>query len=72
MEEKGIQTEIGNYNREIKAHNATVKSIKNLIVSLEAWFAGKGKASALFAKEVNRPPCEHPQHLWQPPQARTG
>lgn len=56
MENKGIQTEIGNYNREIRAHNATVKSIKNLIVSLEAWFVGvKEKLSALFAKEEKSP-----------------
>lgn len=56
MEDKGIRTEIGNYNREIKAHNATVKSIKSLIVSLEAWFVGvKEKLAALFAKEEKSP-----------------
>ncbi|NLT41012.1 MAG: MobA/MobL family protein [Clostridiales bacterium] len=56
MEDKGIQTEIGNYNREIKAHNATVKSIKRLIVSLEAWFIGvKEKLAALLAKEEKSP-----------------
>ena len=56
MEDKGIQTEIGNYNREITAHNATVKSIKSLIVSLEAWFVGvKEKLAALFAKEEKSP-----------------
>jgi hypothetical protein len=50
-EDKGIQTEIGNYNREIKAHNATVKSIKSLIVSLEAWFVKcQEKLTALFGQ----------------------
>lgn len=56
MEEKGIATEIGNYNREIKAHNAKASSIKKLIVSLEAWFVDvKKKLSVLFAKEEKSP-----------------
>lgn len=56
MEEKGIPTEIGSYNREIKAHNAKVSSIKKLIVSLEAWFVDvKKKLSVLFAKEEKSP-----------------
>ena len=56
MEDKGIQTEIGHFNREIKAHNAKVGSIKKLIVSLEAWFASvKEKLAVLFAKEEKSP-----------------
>lgn len=56
MENKGIQTEIGNYNREIKAHNVSVKSLKSLIVSLEAWLAeAKNKLSHLLAKEEKSP-----------------
>lgn len=56
MEDKGIQTEIGNYNREIKLHNTSVKSLKSLIVSLEAWFVSvKEKLSLLFAKEEKSP-----------------
>ena len=39
MEQKGIQTEIGDYNRAIKAHNAAVSTVKQLISSLETWLA---------------------------------
>lgn len=56
MEDKGIPTEIGSYNREIKTHNAKVSSVKKLIVSLEAWFVDvKNKLSVLFAKEEKSP-----------------
>lgn len=56
MEAKGIRTEIGDYNRTIKAHNAAVGTLKKLISSLESWLAEtKEKLSLLFAKEEKKP-----------------
>ena len=56
MEQKGIRTEIGDYNRTIKAHNAAVSTVKQLISSLETWLAeAKEKLAALFAKEERQP-----------------
>ena len=56
MEAKGIETEIGSYNREIKAHNTTMKSLRNIISSLEAWLrAVKEKLSSLFTREEKNP-----------------
>lgn len=56
MEAKGIRTEIGDYNRTIKAHNAAVGTLKKLISSLESWLAEtKEKLSLLFAREEKKP-----------------
>ena len=56
MEQKGIRTEIGDYNRAIKAHNAAVSTVKQLIASLEGWLAEtKEKLAVLFAKEEKQP-----------------
>ena len=37
MEKRGIQTNIGNLNREIKAANSQMKSIRQLIKNLKGW-----------------------------------
>ena len=37
MEKRGIQTNIGNLNREIKAANSLMKSIRQLIQNLKGW-----------------------------------
>ena len=37
MEKRGIQTNIGNLNREIKAANSLMKSIRQLIKNLKGW-----------------------------------
>ena len=39
MEKRGIQTNIGNLNREIKAANSLMKSIRQLIKNLNGWIA---------------------------------
>ena len=41
MEEKGIYTEIGDYNRAIKAHNSLMARLKNLLNSVSKWLAEK-------------------------------
>ena len=51
MEQKGIKTELGEYNREIKQHNLTLKKLKQLIAKLENWLAEtKEKIAKLFAE----------------------
>ncbi len=56
MEAKGIRTEIGDYNRAIKSHNAAVSTVKQLIASLENWLAEtKEKLATLFVREEEQP-----------------
>ena len=40
LEKKGVQTEKGNINREIKKHNTLVKAIKKKIKELSTWIDG--------------------------------
>lgn len=52
MEQKGLPTEIGNYNRQVKAHNSRLAALKNLITELSAWLKDVAeKFAALTAKE---------------------
>lgn len=37
MEEKGIRTQLGDYNRQIRAHNNALRNLKRLIADLSAW-----------------------------------
>ena len=37
MEEKGIHTELGDYNRQIKKHNTALSSLKRLLADLSVW-----------------------------------
>ena len=37
MEEKGICTQLGDYNRQIKVHNNALRNLKRLIADLSAW-----------------------------------
>ena len=37
MERKGIETDKGNYNREIRKYNELVKTIKEEIKTLKGW-----------------------------------
>lgn len=56
MEAKGIRTEIGDYNRAIKSHNAAVSTVKQLIASLENWLTEtKEKLATLFVREEEQP-----------------
>ena len=41
MEQKGIQTEIGDYNRAIKAHNSLMARLKKLLNSVSKWLTEK-------------------------------
>lgn len=45
MEKRGIETERGNINREIKAHNRIIAEIKEKISALKNWFSGIFKSS---------------------------
>lgn len=51
MEQKGIRTEIGDYNRAIFAHNGKMKKLKKLIVDLSKWIIGAVKK----LKELRNP-----------------
>lgn len=56
MEQKGIRTEIGDYNREIKAHNSTLSRLRKLFAELSAWLkATMEKLTALTEKEAPKP-----------------
>ena len=39
MEKKGIQTSIGNLNRDIKAANSLMQSIRQMVRHLKGWIA---------------------------------
>ena len=43
MEKRGIQTNIGNLNREIRAANSMMKSIRQLIQNLKGWITELGE-----------------------------
>lgn len=44
LEQKGIQTEIGSYNRAIKEHNRILKRLKELLFSVGKWLKEKKEA----------------------------
>ena len=49
LERKGIQTNIGNLNRDIKAANSLMQSIRQMVRSLKGWLSDlKEKKAALF------------------------
>jgi hypothetical protein len=53
MEKRGIQTNIGNLNREIKAANRLMQSIRQLIKNLKGWIAELGeKQKEMLAEKV--------------------
>ena len=56
MEQKGIRTEIGDYNRAIVAHNEKMKKLKKLIVDLSQWIVGAVKK----LKELRNPAKSEP------------
>lgn len=56
MEQKGIATEIGNYNRQVKAHNVKLTTLKRTFVELTTWLKTVAeKISALTEKETLPP-----------------
>ena len=54
MEQKGISTEIGDYNRAIKAHNSLMARLKKLINSVSKWLMEK-KAEIRKLSETEKP-----------------
>ena len=53
MEKRGIQTNIGNLNREIRAANRLMKSIRQLIQNFKGWITELGeKRKELLAQKV--------------------
>lgn len=53
MEKRGIQTNIGNLNREIKTANRLMKSIRQLIQNLKGWITELGeKRKELLAQKM--------------------
>ena len=56
MEQKGIRTEIGNYNREIKTHNSALSRLRKLFAELSEWMkSAMKKLAALTEKEAPQP-----------------
>ena len=58
LERKGIQTNIGNLNRDIKAANSLMQSIRQMVRSLKGWLSGlkEKKAALLEALEQAKEP----------------
>ena len=58
LERKGIQTNIGNLNRDIKAANSLIQSIRQMVRSLKGWLSGlrEKKAALLEALEQAKEP----------------
>ena len=58
LEKKGIQTSIGNLNRDIKAANSLMQSIRQMVRSLKGWLSGlkEKKAALLEALEQAKEP----------------
>jgi hypothetical protein len=56
MEKKGIETDIGNLNREIRQSNSLLKSIKNMIRKLADWIGAVHEAwQEIQAEEAAKP-----------------
>ena len=58
LEKKGIQANIGNLNRDIKAANSLMQSIRQMVRSLKGWLSGlkEKKAALLEALEQAKEP----------------
>ena len=58
LEKKGIQTNIGNLNRDIKVANSLMQSIRQMVRSLKGWLSGlkEKKAALLEALEQAKEP----------------
>ena len=54
LERKGIRTDVGNLNREIRAVNAMIRFLKDTILKLTSWLADLGQA----IKEIEMEPEE--------------
>ena len=52
MEEKGIRTSIGDLNRDIKAANSLMATIRNALASLQAWIASLKEKKKIIEEEL--------------------
>ncbi|NBJ84130.1 conjugal transfer protein, partial [bacterium 1XD42-76] len=73
MEKKGIQTSIGNLNRDIKAANSLMQSIRQMVRHLKGWIADlkEKKAALMEALEQTKEPTI-PELLSQYLELRSG
>ncbi len=73
MEKKGIQTNIGNLNRDIKAANSLMQSIRQMVRHLKGWIADlkEKKAALMEALEQTKEPTI-PELLSQYLELRSG
>ena len=67
MEKKGIATDRGNLNREIKHQNAILREISRRIKALLNWIRGIGKEEKIESKnkKSNLPPKENLQSIFE-------
>ena len=54
LEKKGIQTNIGNLNRDIKAANSLMQSIRQMVHSLKGWLSGLKEKKAVLLKALEQ------------------
>ena len=54
LERKGIQTNIGNLNRDIKAANSLMQSIRQMVHSLKGWLSGLKEKKAVLLKALEQ------------------
>ncbi len=73
MEKKGIQTNVGNLNRDIKAANSLMQSIRQMVRHLKGWIADlkEKKAALMEALEQTKEPTI-PELLSQYLELRSG
>ena len=62
LERKGIQTNIGNLNRDIKAANSLMQSIRQMVRSLKGWLSGlKEKKAGAAGSTGTGKGADHPR-----------
>ena len=62
LEKKGIQTNIGNLNRDIKAANSLMQSIRQMVRSLKGWLSGlKEKKGGAAGSTGTGKGADHPR-----------
>ena len=56
LEKKGVRTEIGDYNRQIKTHNTWLKKLRQVVSEIGAWLRRFHEAAELFREEMKPQP----------------
>ena len=56
MEQKGVRTEIGDYNREIKRHNSALYRLRKLFAELSEWLKAVMEKLAVLTDKEESPP----------------